>query len=165
MQLLIAHGDAATRHALTRVAVGVDGGRLEVIESGDGQEALERLLAADAPALALVDWNLPGIDGRELCRLVCQFHEASPPYIILLAHLGDEIARGLDAGASDCVRAPAYGAELRARIEAGRRIAARLAGCDPRPVTLVAERSAFDDAATDRPRGAMSELRSVLVAE
>jgi DNA-binding response OmpR family regulator len=121
MQLLIAHRDRLARRALERVAA--NAGPLELIESGDGLETLEVLLATDSPAVAVVDWDLPGLDGLELCRLVRAYHKVGPPYIVLLAHDGCDIAAALDAGASDCVRTPANAAELRARIDAGRRFA------------------------------------------
>ena len=124
MQLLIAHGNDASRNALRRLADGLGNGDLEVIESGDGMETLEMLLAADSPALALVDWDLPACDGPELCRLVREYHEAGPPYLILLARSDHRLAEGLEAGADDCVHTPANGAELQARINVGRRFAA-----------------------------------------
>ncbi len=164
MELLIAHRDAATRAALARVARGPGDDGFDVIESGDGRETLELLLGADAPPLALVDWDLPGVDGPELCRLACQFHESAPPYIILLSHAGEEASEGLGAGASDCVRAPAHGDELKARLEVGRRYAMLLAPHRAEP-SLVAECSPFDDADDGYSRGAVCELRSVLVAD
>ena len=122
MQLLIAHGDHAARIALERVAD--DAGHLEVMESSDGVQTLQQLLSGRSPAVAIVDWNLPRVDGLELCRLVRDFHEAGPPYIILLAGKDCDIAEGLDAGANDCMRTPVNPAELRARIDVGRRFAA-----------------------------------------
>jgi DNA-binding response OmpR family regulator len=121
MRLLIAHGDAQARLALKRVVA--DDADLETIESGEGTETLELLLASDSPAVAVVDWDLPGLDGLELCRLVRDYHEAGPPYVILLARNGREVATALDAGAGDCVQTPVESAELRARIDAGRRFA------------------------------------------
>ncbi len=123
MQLLIAHKDAAARAALAR-AIGVarDGG-LEVVESAVGTEALELLLEDDAPRLAVVDWDMPGLDGPELCRLVRDFHLGGPPYIVLLAagpHHPD-VESALEAGANDCIRTPAPAAEIRERVDAGRR--------------------------------------------
>jgi len=124
MQLLIAHGDEAARLALKQVVADVPGGDLEVIESGEGAEAVEMLLAAGAPAIALVDWDLPECEGPELCRLVSAYREAGPPYIILLARRDHRLAEGLEAGADDCVHTPAQADELQARINVGRRFAA-----------------------------------------
>lgn len=121
MQLLIAHGDKTSRLALKRVAAGA--GEFEIVEAGEGPETLERLLAADSPALAVVDWDLPGIEGPELCRLVRAYHEAGPPYVVLLARSDHSLADGLEAGADDCVHTPVLGDELQARINVGRRFA------------------------------------------
>lgn len=122
MQLLIAHKDATARAALATAIVGGEDGDFELIEFGDGTESVELLLQDDAPRLAVVDWDLPGVDGPELCRLVRDFHHDGPPYIVLLAagrHA--DIEAGLEAGANDCIRTPARAAEIRERVDAGRR--------------------------------------------
>ena len=122
MQLLIAHKDARARAALAKATADGGDGDLEVIESSEGTEALELLLQDDAPRLAVVDWDLPGLDGPELCRLVRDFHLGGPPYIVLLAAGSHpDIEAGLEAGANDCIRTPAGAAEIRARVDAGRR--------------------------------------------
>jgi CheY-like chemotaxis protein len=122
MQLLIAHKDAAARASLARAITSGGGGGLEVIESGEGTEALELLLADDAPRLAVVDWDMPGLEGPELCRLVRDFHLGGPPYIVLLAAgRHPAIEEGLEAGANDCIRTPASAAEIGERVVAGRR--------------------------------------------
>jgi two-component system, cell cycle response regulator len=166
VELLIAHANAAARLTLAGIAEQIEDA-LDVVECETGAEALERLLADDAPALALIHWDLPGVDGLELCRLACQYHEGSPPYIILLAGAAHDIAAGLDAGAADCVHTPAPGRELRARIEVGRRLAVQLARRSQharRDTCLVAECTPFDDADEPAPDGGF-ELQSVLVAE
>jgi DNA-binding response OmpR family regulator len=122
MQLFIAHKEAAARAALARAISDGWDGELEVIESGEGTEAVEVLLQDDAPRLAVVDWDLPGLDGPELCRLVRDFHLGGPPYIVLLAASRHaDIEEGLEAGANDCIRTPARAAEIRDRVDAGRR--------------------------------------------
>ena len=184
MQLLIAHGNATSRIALKRVATGLAASDLEVIESGEGMETLEMLLAADSPALAVVDWDLPGCDGPELCRLVRAYREAGPPYMILLARSGYRLAEGLEAGADDCVRTPAQGDELQARINVGRRFAAlpwervtqattgdarRSPELDAQPAPDFDAQRSPDDADLDGDYGALPgakfELKSVLVVQ
>jgi len=120
MDVLIAHGSAGSRHALVQA---LSGQGYDVIEACDGPEALDVLLEADSPRLAIMDWDLPGIDGPEICRLVRRYRLAGPPYLVLLAAGRDriEITAGLEAGANDCLRTPVSGAELRARVHAGRR--------------------------------------------
>jgi DNA-binding response OmpR family regulator len=124
VRLLIAHGDAASRFALREVAAGLTGIGLEPVESGTGSHTVDLLTAPDAPDLAVVDWDLPGCDGPELCRQVRASRRSRPPYIILLTHSEHPVAEGLQAGANDCVDAGAPGHELQARIIAGRRLAA-----------------------------------------
>jgi diguanylate cyclase (GGDEF)-like protein len=120
IDVLIAHGDEASKQGLLSAFAGLD---YKLTEAGNGRQALDLLLASDAPRVALVDWDLAGIDGQVLCGLVRDLHLATPPYVILLAGAGhhDEVALGLEAGAHDCVRTPVDAAELRARVEAGRR--------------------------------------------
>ena len=180
MQLLIAHGDTTARLALERVVA--DEEELETIESGEGLETLEMLLSPDAPEVAVIDWHMPGIDGLELCRLAHAYHAAGPPYVILLARADCDVAQGLDAGASDCVHTPVNAAELRARIDVGRRFAAlpwsRLTGAAPAAAvaaakdaheekfTLSAQRSLNGEDPDDDGDGcAKFELESVLVAQ
>lgn len=151
MKALLAHGDDAQRRALAQVLQGYD-----VVEVGDGAAAVDALLEADSPRLAVIDWDLPGLEGPELCRLVRQYHLAGPPYIVLLAPGSDgaDVAVGLEAGANDCLRTPVADAELLARVDAGRRFvelpweqAVRLGGgrelgCRTDPSTGVAGRGA-----------------------
>ena len=182
MQLLIAHGDAASRLALKLVAADLPNGDLEVIESGEGMATLDVLLAADSPVVAVIDWDLPGCEGPELCRLVRAYRHAGPPYIILLAGKGHPLAEGLEAGADDCVCTPANADELRARIHVGQRFAAlpwerviQAATRDPRGMAehvlhavpeLDAQRSQDGDELTEAVASAdRFELKSVLVAQ
>ncbi len=121
MDVLIAHRGETSRKGLAKA---LKGRGYDLITVDNGDKALEFLLAGDAPRVAIVDWDLPAIEGPELCRLVRDFHLESPPYVILLAsatHHSD-VALGLEAGANDCVRTPVAGAELRARVEMGRRL-------------------------------------------
>ena len=120
MDVLIAHSSARARQALAGSLSGQD---LTVLEVSDGARALETLMQADPPRLALVEWDLPEIEGPELCRLVRDFHLGRPPYIILVTPPDPprDITSGLEAGARDFIMTPVAGAELRARVELGRR--------------------------------------------
>jgi sigma-B regulation protein RsbU (phosphoserine phosphatase) len=124
VKLLIAHGDATSRYALREVANDLSALGLEPVESDQGAESVELLLGADAPDLALVDWDLPGCNGPELCRRVRAQRSSSLPYIIVLAQTDEQIGEAFAAGADDCLNAAAGGHELQARIFAARRLAA-----------------------------------------
>jgi DNA-binding response OmpR family regulator len=69
----------------------------------------------------VVDWDLPGCGGPELCRQVRAARRSRPPYIILLAPGKPESDEAFAAGADDCVAAGAGEHELKARIFAARR--------------------------------------------
>jgi sigma-B regulation protein RsbU (phosphoserine phosphatase) len=122
VRVLIAHGDAGSRHALREVAHDLSALGLDPVESGDGGQAVELLLGDDAPGLAVVDWDLPGVDGPELCRRVKAGRSRGKPYIILLAPSEDQVGEAFAAGADDCVLAGAGEDELLARLFAARRL-------------------------------------------
>src|SRR6187402_3181192 len=62
--ILIVDDDASIR---TMLAFVFDDAGYTVVEAADGQEALDAL-AADAPALMVLDLMMPGIDGVEVLR-------------------------------------------------------------------------------------------------
>ena len=64
-RVLVADDDLVTRMMLTAT---LNDWGLEVLEAEDGQGALDVLTSEDPPRLALVDWNMPGKDGLEVCR-------------------------------------------------------------------------------------------------
>lgn len=82
----------------------------------DGSEAMARLRAC-LPDLIVLDLNLPGLDGIELCRAVREFSDV--PIIMVTARV-EEIDRllGLEVGADDYLCKPFSPRELVARIKA-----------------------------------------------
>ncbi|GAB2863136.1 response regulator [Pseudoduganella ginsengisoli] len=82
----------------------------------DGAQAVAALREHGADVV-LLDLNLPGLDGLEVCRAVRGFSQA--PIIMLTARV-DEVDRllGLDAGADDYVCKPFSPREVVARVRA-----------------------------------------------
>ncbi|MDR1960223.1 MAG: diguanylate cyclase [Planctomycetaceae bacterium] len=74
----------------------------------DGNMALQYIIQ-DCPDVIITDWQMPGIDGLELCRRVRHLHQCKVlshySYIVVLsAHSGKKnLLEGLDAGADDFV--------------------------------------------------------------
>ena len=83
----------------------------------DGQEA-DSFLAQNGADLAVVDVNLPGLNGLQILSQL-RARGQSFPVLILTAHgqVSDRVA-GLDAGADDYMVKPFEMAELHARIRA-----------------------------------------------
>ncbi|MCC6176396.1 MAG: response regulator transcription factor [Chloroflexi bacterium] len=82
----------------------------------DGPSALEAV-AARRPDLMILDLNLPGLDGMEVCRRVRQVSDVP---IVMLTARGDvdERVEGLEAGADDYLPKPFKFKELLARVRA-----------------------------------------------
>ena len=120
MDVLIAHGSETCRRELSGMLANQD---VDVIEAADGTQALDLLMGDDPPQLALVDWDLPGVEGPELCRLLRDFNLGRPPYLILVtpAGAGRDVTAGLLAGANDFIFVPAAPPDLRARVDFGLR--------------------------------------------
>jgi two-component system alkaline phosphatase synthesis response regulator PhoP len=91
-------------------------GGFRVVEAADGTTAL---VAArhDRPDLIVLDLNLPGVDGLDVCRALRR--ESDVPIIMLTARV-EESDRliGLELGADDYITKPFSPRELVARVRA-----------------------------------------------
>ncbi len=112
--ILIAEDDAAIRLALADT---LEGSGYDVLQAADGKEALGLLLTRGID-LALLDINMPEINGFKLLKIMAKECPGIPS-IILTAHGEEkERVRGLELGADDYVVKPFSIAELLARITA-----------------------------------------------
>ncbi len=154
MRILIAEDDLTSR---TMLAAVLKKAGHEVIETIDGIEALQYLLHADAPKLAILDFMMPEMDGLEVIRKVREFNAAQPTYIIMLTSKGEkrDIITGLDAGADDYLTKPFDVGELTARIEVGRRMVEMQAA-------LIESRKALEYQATHDPLTDLLNRRAIL---
>ena len=89
---------------------------LDVTLAATGPDAL-RLAADVSPDVVILDLNLPGLDGIEVCR---QLRTRSDAYILMLTARTDEVDRivGLSVGADDYVTKPFSPREVQARVQA-----------------------------------------------
>jgi diguanylate cyclase (GGDEF)-like protein len=121
MRILI--GDDSLTHRVMLEAI-VRRWGYEAVLAEDGQQAWELLSAPEAPRLVLLDWEMPGLDGLEVCRRVRARQDQDPPYILLLTARQEtaDIVAGLDAGANDYISKPFENTELHARLRVGARM-------------------------------------------
>ena len=121
MKILIAEDDFTSRSILTAI---LKKWGFDPVAAVDGGAAWNVLQTPEAPGLVLLDWNMPGLDGLEVCRLLRKLDSRNPPYVILLTARGEkgDIVRGLEAGANDYVSKPYDHEELLARIRVGQRM-------------------------------------------
>jgi two-component system, chemotaxis family, chemotaxis protein CheY len=82
----------------------------EVCEAANGQEALKLIEAGGnaTPSLALVDWNMPEMNGFELLKRLRQTPELSSLVIVMVTTETeiDQMAAALEAGANEYVMKP-----------------------------------------------------------
>jgi DNA-binding response OmpR family regulator len=94
----------------------LSGAGFAVSTATSGEEALALLERAGLPHLAIVDINMPGIDGFEFCRIV---HAYCDLPIIMLTAVDEEetIVQGIQQFAEDYIVKPFSPRELLARVE------------------------------------------------
>lgn len=116
MRLLVVEDEAdladAVAAGLRRVGYAVD-------VSYDGDDALDKAVV-NAYDLVLLDLNLPGTDGLEVCRTIRREAAEGAPRILMLTardRIEDRV-EGLDLGADDYLVKPFEFDELTARVRA-----------------------------------------------
>jgi sigma-B regulation protein RsbU (phosphoserine phosphatase) len=121
IRALVADDDPVARTILARA---LPEWAIEPIVVADGVAAWEVITSGNAPSLAIMDWEMPGLDGPELCRRIRGNPATASMYAILLTGRDtvEDVVAGLDAGADDYLVKPFRAAELRARINAGVRV-------------------------------------------
>jgi len=113
-KILIADDDPDIREILK---ITLSEGEYEIIEASNGQEALE-IIRSRPLDLALLDYKMPLMDGRQVCNLVKKDLLLQYLPVIMVTGKGevsDKIS-GIDAGADDYVVKPFEPKELMARI-------------------------------------------------
>ncbi|HLJ09900.1 MAG TPA: HD domain-containing phosphohydrolase [Planctomycetaceae bacterium] len=130
MRVLIVDDDEIALELLS--AVLVDSG-YEVEVARNGREALE-ILRTGRHRLVVTDWEMPEMDGIQLCRKIRERHFSGYIYVILVTCRDGtaNVVEGLDAGADDFIAKPFQPAELCVRLRTG----VRLLSLESRDVTI-----------------------------
>jgi len=98
-------------------------GGYRVRRAGDGELAVAAI-EAECPDFLVTDWQMPHVNGLELCRRVRQLKLPHYVYILFLSvkSTAAEMIEGLEVGADDFLSKPVYRGELLARLKSGSRV-------------------------------------------
>jgi DNA-binding response OmpR family regulator len=120
MNILVVDDDAVARTVVCAVLqkLGHD-----VLEAVNGKEAWSLFNTVEFGVL-IVDWEMPVMNGLELCRHVREADREKYTYIIMLTgRIGkQDFVDGINAGADDFANKPVSPAELEARLRVAERI-------------------------------------------
>ena len=119
-RVLVVDDDLAMLKLLSKY---LTAGGYEVFTASSGKDALA-ILHREAPPIVLSDWNMPEMDGIELCRAIRAIEGMSLIYIIILTAQSNKecVVEALEAGANDFLNKPFHHQELIARLNAGMRV-------------------------------------------
>lgn len=120
-RVLVAEDDERTRTALVFL---LQRHGYEVKVAPDGKAAFEIMIAPDPPHIALLDWEMPGLDGLHVSRGVRTLPADRYTYIIMLTGRDNpkDMLTAFDAGVDDFLSKPVDTSELLARMRCGERI-------------------------------------------
>jgi DNA-binding response OmpR family regulator len=95
----------------------------DVLTADNGVDALETI-RREGIQIVISDWNMPRMDGIELCRSLRGAASLGYVYIILVTSRSSksDVVSGLSAGADDFISKPFEPAELAVRIRNAERI-------------------------------------------
>jgi len=96
----------------------------EVQLAENGAECWSILQSTPPPQLAILDWQMPGLNGLEVCQRLRQLEHGPYVFVILLTSNDQrhQELEGLRAGADDYLTKPLDPGLLRARLTVGQRI-------------------------------------------
>ena len=114
MKILIVDDDASTRDLWAQVA---EGEGYEPISCWNGETALQLYEETPFPILTL-DWNLPGLQGIDLCREIRKMPKGDQSVIIMITGRSeaDTLDQILSAGANDYLVKPVDPSRLRVHL-------------------------------------------------
>ena len=117
MSAIVIDDSRAMRSIVKRVLTNM--GMTDIAEGQDGQDALNRLSQIAVPELAMVDWNMPNMNGLEFVKAV----RAKPEYdnmkiVMVTTEVEmDNVVNALNAGANEYVMKPFTEEIMREKLE------------------------------------------------
>lgn len=118
MWILAADDDPAVRKSLQRL---LERWGYDVRLAADGLEAWQILKSDDAPSIMILDWDMPGMKGIEVCRMLRQLPKGRHAYVLVLTgrQHKDDLVTALESGADEFLSKPFDPRELQLRLAKG----------------------------------------------
>lgn len=94
----------------------------EPIVATDGSEAWATF-ESQTPPLVILDWQMPGLDGLEVCRRIRSHPDGDVTFVLVVTARdgADDLTQVLDAGADDYLSKPVTPDNLQARLRIAER--------------------------------------------
>jgi len=123
VRVLVAEDDLKTQKALVFL---LQRHGYSATSANDGEAALDILTQANPPPIVLLDWEMPKVDGLDVCRLLRAMPLRRYIYVIMVTARDSaaDLLTAFDAGADDFLSKPADTAQLLARMRSGERVLA-----------------------------------------
>ncbi len=120
--IVLVADDLDVNRKLLRTLLTADG--FKVVEASNGVDAFNFLQGTTGPMVGLIDWEMPEMEGVEVCRQARALVDTPPLYLILLTvrDSKQDIVTGLQAGANDYITKPFDRTELLARVTIGKQM-------------------------------------------
>jgi DNA-binding response OmpR family regulator len=114
LKILVAEDDPLTQTLLSKLLTGWG---YEVVCVHDGQSA-RLILQGGGVHICILDWEMPELNGRDLCAWARAGNLNPAPHVILLTAKGNpqQICDGFAAGADDYITKPFERDDLRYRL-------------------------------------------------
>lgn len=105
MLAMVIDDSRAMRSILRRIVTELG---FECVEAADGQDALDKMSEGPIPDLALIDWNMPVLDGLSFVTSVRENRDWRDVTLMMVTTEGEhaQIVRALAAGAHEYVIKP-----------------------------------------------------------
>lgn len=97
--------DSRTMRNIQKKALGVLG-EIEVLEAGDGVEALAVIEGSPGFGLMLIDWNMPNMDGITLVKKIRETDKQTPLIMVTTEAEKARVLEAIKAGVNNYVIKP-----------------------------------------------------------
>jgi two-component system chemotaxis response regulator CheY len=104
MKILVVDDSSTMRGIEKRILEAL--GQVDFAEAADGVEALERLASGTVFGLALIDWNMPNMDGLTLVKRIRETDKSLPLVMVTTEADKARVVESIKAGVNNYVIKP-----------------------------------------------------------